>query len=91
MISEPEPSAASTMTTPRASPEMMRLRRGKWRACGAWPSGISETTAPSRAQPLVERLVFRRIDDVGAAGEHGDRAGGERALMGGGIDAARHA
>jgi hypothetical protein len=46
VISEPEPSAASTITTPRASPEMMRLRRGKWRACGARPTGISDTIAP---------------------------------------------
>ena len=37
----------STMTTPRASPEIRRLRRGKWRACGVWPSGISETIVPS--------------------------------------------
>jgi len=46
VISEPDFAAASTTTTPRAMPEMMRLRRGKWRASGSVPSGNSATIAP---------------------------------------------
>ena len=61
VIRLPERSAASTTTTPSASPAMMRLRRGKWRACGAVPSGASVTTAPA-------------LGDRGAAGRHA-RAG----------------
>ena len=34
VIRLPERSAASTTTTPSARPAMIRLRRGKWRACG---------------------------------------------------------
>ena len=38
--------AASTTTTPKASPDTMRLRRGKSRPRGSHSTGISETTAP---------------------------------------------
>ena len=41
VIREPERRAASTTTTPSASPEISRLRRGKSRARGSQPSGIS--------------------------------------------------
>jgi hypothetical protein len=46
VISEPERCAASTTTTPSEEPEIKRLRRGKSRARGTWPSGISEIAAP---------------------------------------------
>ena len=45
-MSEPEPRAASTTTVPKASPETMRLRRGKSRPRGSHSIGISDTTAP---------------------------------------------
>ena len=47
VISEPERFAASTMTTPSASPEIKRLRRGKSRARGSQPSGISVSATPA--------------------------------------------
>ena len=37
VISEPDFGAASITIVPAASPAMMRLRRGKWRACGLRP------------------------------------------------------
>ena len=46
VISDPERCAASTTTTPSAAPEISRLRRGKSRARGTCPSGISEIAAP---------------------------------------------
>src|SRR5262249_44995033 len=46
VISDPDRLAASTTTTPAHSPEMRRLRRGKSRARGSCPNGISETRAP---------------------------------------------
>ena len=49
VIRLPERGAASTTTTPSDRPAMMRLRRGKWRACGAVPGGASVTTAPRSA------------------------------------------
>ena len=49
VMSEPEPSAASTTSTPSAMPEMMRLRRGKWRACGSVPTGSSAISTPRSA------------------------------------------
>ena len=46
MISEPLSSAASTTTTPSASPLMIRFRRGKFVANGAVPGANSVSTAP---------------------------------------------
>ena len=46
VLSDPERRAASTTTTPTDTPEISRLRRGKSRARGTWPSGISEIAAP---------------------------------------------
>ena len=91
VISEPDRSAASITTTPRARPEISRLRRGKWRGSGAMPSGISETSAPSRFDLVIEALVLGRIDDVDAAGDDCHRAGVDGALVGGVIDPARQA
>ena len=46
VISEPDFCVASTTRTPRAMPDMMRLRRGKWRAWGLVPKGISDSATP---------------------------------------------
>ena len=48
VISEPERSSASTTTTPRDRPEMMRLRRGKSRACACAPRGFPRRCSPAR-------------------------------------------
>ena len=56
-------------------PEMMRLRRGKWRACGSVPSGNSARIAPSPRERLVQPAILLGIDDVDAAGDDRDRAG----------------
>ena len=49
VISEPLSSAASVTTTPKASPLIMRLRRGKLWLKGCEPSGSSDNTAPCRS------------------------------------------
>ena len=67
---------------------MIRLRRGKWRACGSVPSGISATITPCSRERVVEPAVLLGIDDVDAAGDDRDGAGVERALMRRGVDAA---
>ena len=46
VISVPDRRAASTMTTPSETPEMMRLRRGKSLARGTKPGGCSLTRQP---------------------------------------------
>ena len=46
VIKDPDRGLASTTTTPRATPEIRRLRRGKWRALGWVPGAISEMMAP---------------------------------------------
>ena len=91
VISEPERCAASTMTTPSDRPEMIRLRRGKSRARGSQPSGISEIAAPSARIASSRPMCSRRIDAVVAAGQHRDGAGREARAMRGGVDAAREA
>ena len=69
----------------------MRLRRGKARAIGGVPSGASLSSRPAVGDRRVQARVLRRVDLVDAAGQHGDRAGGQGGLMGGGVDAARQA
>ena len=49
VIRLPERKVASTTTTPSDKPEMIRLRRGKWRPRGSSSSGCSEITAPASA------------------------------------------
>ena len=86
--------AAPPRRRPRRAtmPEMMRLRRGKSRARGSQPIGISLRWAPPRGEDaLGEAGVLRRVEVVEAAGEDGDRAGRERRLVGGGVDAAGEA
>ena len=61
VMSEPERRAASTMTTPSASPEISRLRRGKSRVRGSQLSGISEIAAPS-ARDTIEQVAHARPD-----------------------------
>ena len=62
---------------------MIRLRYGKWRARGSVPGGISATSRPRSAIALPRR-VLGRVENVDAAGDHGDRAGLERAVVRGG-------
>jgi len=85
VISEPERAAASTTTTPSAIPEIIRLRRGKCRACGSSPAA---TRRRSRRHSPARRAnrVFRRIDDIDAAGNHRDAACFESSQMSGGVD-----
>ena len=40
--------SADTTTTARERPETIRLRAGKWRACGEVPIGASESRNPAR-------------------------------------------
>ena len=49
VMSAPEPSGASMMTTPTASPEKILFRAGKWLAAGGSPGAYSETSAPFSA------------------------------------------
>ncbi len=49
VISEPDLGAASTTSVPAASPAMMRLRDGKWRASGSVPGGCSAISRPCSA------------------------------------------
>ena len=46
VISEPEYSAASTTTTPKDIPAMIRFRMGKFCGDGAVPRGNSDNIAP---------------------------------------------
>jgi hypothetical protein len=67
---------------------MIRLREGKWRACGSTPGGCSATSRPRSAMARCRALVLGRIEDVDAAGDDRDRSGLERAVVRGGVDAA---
>ena len=49
VISEPDCSAASTTSVPRASPAMMRLRIGKLGGSGGVPGANSLTSTPAVA------------------------------------------
>ena len=73
VVSEPERSVASTTTVAAASPAMIRLRATKHQRYGVKPGGSSETTAPRSDELAVQAPARRRVRDVGAAGEHGDR------------------
>ena len=70
---------------------MIRLRRGKWRPIGTVPSGASATHGADLQQLLEERAVLLGIDDVDPTAHDRDGAGGKRAGVGAGVDAAGHA
>ena len=72
VISEPDLAPASTTTTPSARPAMMRLRRGKSSPAARRRAAVrgSRPAFASRHQAAI----LGRIDDVDAAGDHGDRA-----------------
>ena len=91
MMSEPEPRAASTTTVPSASPETIRLRRGKSRPRGSHSIGISETTAPCSTIRSISGIGLVGVGAGVPAGEHADRAGLEARDMGALVDAAREA
>src|SRR6185503_1429940 len=59
VMSEPLSSAASTTSTPRTSPLMRRLRRGKFNRSGGEPSGSSESKHPRSASSSAS-LRLRR-------------------------------
>ena len=53
-MSEPDGSAASTTSTPRARPLIKRLRRGKFFSRGGVPGGNSDRSPPSRGNPRAQ-------------------------------------
>ena len=91
VISEPERSSASTTTTASDRPEMIRLRRGKSRACAPGARRALGDHAAALDDARVEVGVLGRIDVVDPAAQHRHRAGGKRALVRRGVDAARQA
>ena len=93
VIRLPERRAASTTTTPSDRPAMMRLRRGKCRACGAVPSGGFGDHGASFGDPALQIGIFRRVGQVEPAGDRRRRCGrcAWRAGMRGRVDAARQA
>ena len=76
---------------PSEMPEIRRLRRGKSLPLGAKPGLRSLSSRPCSPMCALEVGILRRVDDVDAAGEHGDGAAFERGEMGRGVDAARQA
>ena len=90
-MSEPERTAASTTSTPKATAgddavaarEMARLRHGADRHLRDQHAALGDR--------LVQLAVLLGVDAVDAAAEDGDRAGRHGALMGRGVDAARQA
>ena len=91
VISEPERSAASTTTTPSEMPEIRRLRRGKSLPRGEKPGARSLMQQALLADGALQLFILGRVDDVDAAGEHGDGAVLERGKMRRRVDAAREA
>ena len=71
---------------------MIRLRRGKWRAWGAVPSGRLGDHRPRLGDASLQIGVLGRVGHVEAAGHRGDGAAGlQCADVGRGVDAARQA
>ena len=88
VISEPERSAASTTTTPSEMPEISRLRRGKSLSARREAGRPLADEQSPLADGALQLLVLGRINDVDAAGEHGDGAVFERGEMRRRVDAA---
>ena len=95
VISEPLRRAASTTSTPSASPEMMRFRVGKLPPSTVVRMGSSETSAPRRSARICSNswAVLGRVDLAQPAAHHrdGPAAAGQGTAVGGGVDAARPA
>ncbi len=91
VISEPERGAASITTVPWASPAMIRLRQGKWRARGLGTRRLLGDQEPAFGDRRLPLLILGRIDDVDPARDHCDRAARQRAVMRGAVDAAGEA
>ena len=70
------------------APAMIRLRAGKRQRHGGCPAAARRPPAPRAAIRSCSRALAARVGDVGAAGQHGDRApaGLERARVRGGVD-----
>ncbi len=93
VISDPDPSAASTTTVASHRPAMIRLRAGKLHRNGRWPGGSSDMSTPLTAMRSWSAGVRPRVDDVGPAPE--DRDGRapplQRTDMRAGVDPERQA
>jgi hypothetical protein len=90
-MSEPLFSAASTITTPRQSPDKMRLRVRKFSASGCVPRGSSEISGAFLDDLGRQLSVLRRVNHVDSAPHDGDRRPSrvERAAMSPAVDTAR--
>jgi hypothetical protein len=89
VISEPLSGAASTTSTPRDSPEMIRLRRGKVGGDGRRAERKFGNDGAAFGNRQRQFLIAGGVEAVGARADDGDgfATGGQRAAMGGGIDA----
>ena len=79
-MSDPDASAASTTSTPRASPLIRRLRRGKFVARGGVPGGNSDTSPPRAAIRCARSRLRAGIDAIEARAD--DRERRRRAVQG---------
>jgi len=86
VISDPERCAASITTTPRAAPEISRLRRGKSWARAHMAERHFGNRSPMFEQRHQQILMLGRIDFVMTAGQHRDGAGQNAGAMRGLID-----
>ena len=89
VISEPERCAASTMTTPSASPEISRLRRGKVAGARLPAERHFRDRRAGLEQCIQAGRVLGRIDAIVAAGQHRDGAARRARAMRRRVDAAR--
>ena len=87
----PDRRAASTISTPSASPEMMRLRRGKSWARGTKPGGFSVTRQPRSPICALQAGVLRWINIVDAARQHGHGSRRQGRIVGCRVDPAGEA
>ncbi len=88
-MSDPLFSDASTTTTARLNPLMMRFLRGKCRGSGLAPGGNSLMTLPAAWMAAMSSRCSRGIGHVGPIPEnsHGPASGIEGPTMGGAVDA----
>ena len=72
---------------------MMRFRIGKFSASAGVPIANSLTSEALGGDPLRQRAMARRVDEIEPGADDGDRAAaaGERAFVRGAVDAERQA
>ena len=92
VISDPLLSPASTTTTARQSPLIIRFRNGKNLGCGRSRQQLAQHRA-SRRNVVREPLMLRWIHNIGSGSEHPDGlpARGEGPSVYSGVDPAREA